>query len=182
MVTPIFSLERFLSKEGGKISTFLRVLPILSLVEKIAGQWKILWRWWPDLWPKYWVPTGLEMSGNFLFFRKSLELSGNVRKIFYIGVELFVWIYLDFWHNSSPPIIYLNFSNRALKLKCSSTMLKVFNQEQLEIPSLWNISEHSNSKLSSTMVKVFTQSNHKFLLCGALQSLKIQNFLQPWSR
>ena len=41
--------------------------------------------------------------------------------------------------------------------KCSSTMVKVFIQKQLEIPSFWSISEHSNSKFSSTMVKEFIQ-------------------------
>ena len=36
-------------------------------------------------------------------------------------------------------------------------MVKVFIQKQLEIPSFWSISEHSNSKFSSTMVKEFIQ-------------------------
>ena len=61
-------------------------------------------------------------------------------------------------------------------LNFSSTMVKVFIQKQLEIPSFWSISEHSNSKFSSSMVK----SNHSEAIIMDDHFRRFKFKIRPW--
>ena len=104
----------FLARKGGSLD-ILRLIP--GLVENIAGQQKILWHWWTDLWPKYWVPKGLEMSGIFQdksrivwkfleisVFRGGTFLSGFVKIFDTVPLpQLLIWTFgIEHWNSIVP--------------------------------------------------------------------------------